>query len=234
MLQQTQVDRVVSKYAAFLARFPNVTSLAEGSVADVLSLWSGLGYNRRALFLKRAAEAVANDFGGKFPKDAETLQKLPGVGPYTARAIATFSYGQSYIFIETNIRAVFLHAFFPKGSEVSDDELMPLIKMALPKDGRFREWYWALMDYGAYLKKAFPNPSRRSKHHKMQSKFEGSLRQVRGAFLKAVTEKKRVSKEDLFALFPKKDAPRAKKALAGLVSDGFVTLDAKGYVKIKK
>ncbi len=234
MLQQTQVDRVVPKYAAFLERFPNVASLAAGSTADVLRLWSGLGYNRRALFLKRAAEAVVAEHSGKFPKAAEALEKLPGVGPYTARAVATFSHGDPYIFIETNIRAVFLHEFFPEASAIADAELMPLIEKALPKDGRFREWYWALMDYGAYLKKAFPNPSKRSKHHAVQSKFEGSLRQVRGAFLKACTEKGKVSQKELFALFPKKDGARAKKALAGLAAEGFVTLDAKGYVKIQK
>ena len=234
MLQQTQVDRVVPKYVAFLEHFPNVASLASGSTADVLKLWSGLGYNRRALYLKRAAEAVVSEYGGKFPKTAEALQALPGVGPYTARAVATFSHDEPYIFIETNIRAVFLHEFFPEASGISDAELMTLIEKALPKDGRFREWYWALMDYGAYLKKAFPNPSKRSKHHALQSKFEGSLRQVRGAFLKACTEKGKVSQKELFALFPKKDASRAQKALAGLIADGFVTLDVTGYVKIKK
>ena len=165
MLQQTQVERVVPKYSAFLARFPDAASLAPGSIAEVLTLWSGLGYNRRALFLKRAAEAVVSSLGGKFPKDADALQKLPGVGPYTASAFATSSYNQPYIFIETNIRAVFLHEFFPEAGDISDAELMPLIEKALPKDERFREWYWALMDYGAYLKKAFPTPSQRSKHH---------------------------------------------------------------------
>lgn len=233
MLQQTQVDRVVPKYKAFLERFPDVRSLAAGSTAEVLRLWSGLGYNRRALFLKRAAEAVVGDFGGAFPKDVETLRKLPGVGPYTAAAVATFSYGHTYVFIETNIRAVFLHEFFPEKSQVSDKALMPLIEDALPEGGCSREWYWALMDYGAYLKKTFPNPSKRSKHHSVQSKFKGSLREVRGAFLRVCTEKKRVPKEELLALF-KEDRPRADKALLGLVKDGFVAVDAKGYVKLKK
>lgn len=234
MLQQTQVDRVVPKYETFIKRFPDTAALAKAPVADVLALWSGLGYNRRALFLKRAAETVANNFSAKFPKDVETLQKLPGVGPYTASAVASFAYNQSHALIETNVRAVFLHEFFPEREAVSDAELMSLIQKALPKDGRNREWQWALMDYGAYLKKAFPNPSRRSKHHSVQSKFEGSLRQVRGAFLKAVTNQKKVSKEKLFALFPKKDLLRIEKALAGLVADGFVDVSAKGIVSIRK
>lgn len=234
MLQQTQVDRVVPKYEAFIGCFPDAASLAAGSMVDILKLWSGLGYNRRALFLKRAAETIMRDFGGKFPRDAAMLRKLPGIGPYTASAVASFAYNQSHALIETNVRAVFLHEFFLDHDAVSDAELMPLIQKALPKDGRFREWYWALMDYGAYLKKTFPNPSTRSKHHVKQSKFEGSLRQVRGAFLKTVTEQKKIKKEELIALFPKKDAPRAEKALAGLVSDGFVTVDKKGTVKIGK
>lgn len=234
MLQQTQVDRVVPKYEAFIKRFPDVAALAKAPVADVLALWSGLGYNRRALFLKRAAEVIQNDFGGKFPKTAELLQKLPGVGAYTAGAVASFAYNQPHALIETNVRAVFLHAFFPEREAVSDAELLPLILKALPKDGKNREWQWALMDYGAYLKRAFPNPSRRSKHHAKQSKFEGSLRQVRGTFLKVVTEKKKVSKEKLFTLFPKKDALKMEEALDGLIADGFVDVSAKGIVSVKK
>lgn len=234
MLQQTQVDRVVPKYLAFLKRFPDAASLAVGSVADVLKLWSGLGYNRRALFLKRAAETIMRDFGGKFPKDIAVLRKLPGIGPYTASAVASFAYNQPHALIETNVRAVFLHEFFPGHDAVSDAELMPLIQKAIPKDGRNRQWQWALMDYGAYLKKAYPNPSRRSKHYVKQSKFEGSLRQVRGVFLKAVTEKKKISKENLFALFPKKDLVTMEKALAGLVVDGFVHSTKKGMIAIGK
>jgi A/G-specific adenine glycosylase len=228
MLQQTQVDRVIPKYVAFLEAFPNVAALAAASVAEVLKLWSGLGYNRRALFLKRAAEAVVAEHGGKFPKDAESLEKLPGVGSYTARAVATFAYNAPHAFIETNIRAVFLHAFFPEQSNVSDTELMPLIEKAMPKDGRNREWYSALMDYGSHIKKHFPNPSRKSKHHQTQSKFAGSLRQARGAILKACTEKPRVKKSDLLALHEK-----SEQALAGLIADGFVIQRA-DYVSIKK
>ena len=233
MLQQTQVDRVVPKYAAFLQRFPNIVSLSAAPLGDVLALWSGLGYNRRALYLKRAAETVVSEYGGKFPKDAETLETLPGVGPYTARAVATFSADAPYIFIETNIRAVFLHAFFSGAADVPDSSLMPYIEQAMPKDGRNREWYWALMDYGAYIKKTVPNPSRKSRHHAKQSKFEGSLRQIRGALLKACTEKGRISKKALFKGYTKEDTARAECALESLVAEGFLTLD-KGYVKIGK
>jgi A/G-specific adenine glycosylase len=234
MLQQTQVDRVVPKYQAFLKQFPTVASLAAGSTSDVLKLWSGLGYNRRALYLKRAAEAVTKDFSGRFPKDAKTLETLPGVGSYTASAVATFSYDAPYVFIETNIRAVFLHFFFSDAAAVPDSDLLPFIERAMPKDGRYRDWYYALMDYGVYIKKSFSNPSRKSKHHVKQSKFEGSLRQIRGALLKACTEAGKVTKEALLTTYTAKARLRAETALLGLITDGFLFLDKKGYIKIRE
>jgi A/G-specific adenine glycosylase len=127
MLQQTQVDRVIPKYEAFLKRFPKVLDLAAAPLSDVLALWSGLGYNRRALFLKRIADVVTAEMKGKFPKDAESLRALPGVGPYTAAAVSTFAYNQSNVFIETNIRAAYLHEFFPDMQGVSDAQILPLI-----------------------------------------------------------------------------------------------------------
>lgn len=233
MLQQTQVERVVPKYRAFLKRFPNIVSLARAPLADVLALWSGLGYNRRALYLKRAGEAIIALHKGVFPKDAETLETLPGIGPYTARAVATFSHDASYIFIETNIRRVFIHTFFEDKKNIPDSELIPCIRATLPKGTSPREWYWALMDYGSHLKKTVPNPNKRSAHYLKQSTFRGSVRELRGEFVRICTQKA-VSKRTLLAPYMKTDEARARKALDGLVSDGILDVDTRGYVKIAK
>ena len=232
MLQQTQVARVIPKYEAFLKAFPNVQALAKASPQAVLKLWSGLGYNRRALYLKRAAEAVAREYKGVFPKEAEELEKLGGIGPYTARAVATFSHDMPYVCIETNIRTVFLHEFYPKSKDVSDKKLIPLIEQSLPKK-QFRQWYWALMDYGTYLKKSIPNPSRASAHHTKQSTFEGSVRQMRGYIEREVSRSSKTSTA-LKNVLPKKDHVRFDTALTGLVRDGLVVQTKTGRVTISK
>lgn len=233
MLQQTQVDRVIPKYKAFLKAFPTMQALARAPLQEVLIGWSGLGYNRRALYLQKAAQALTKDFKGRFPKDVETLETLPGIGPYTARAVATFSNDTSYIFIETNIRRVFIHEFFPSQNEVSDKEIVLLIEQSLPKNKSPREWYWALMDYGSFLKSTTKNPNQRSAHYTKQSVFKGSVRELRGEFLRECGKGK-VSKKSLFSKYKKEDKERAEKALAGLVKDGMLDFDAEGYVKIKK
>lgn len=232
MLQQTQVDRVIPKYQAFLKKFPTVKKLAEASLQEVLLMWSGLGYNRRALYLHRVAQTVVERYKGVFPNDAETLETLPGIGPYTSRAIATFSQDASYTFIETNIRRVFIYTFFPKSVVVSDSELVPYIEASLPKKKSVREWYWALMDYGSRLKSETANPNRRSAHYTKQSAFKGSVRELRGEFLRQCM-KGAVSKKILFAPYAK-EIVRAEKALAGLVRDNLVDIDSSGHVKIKK
>ncbi len=229
MLQQTQVDRVIPKYRAFLKAFPKAAMLAAAPLSEVLTLWSGLGYNRRALYLKRAAETVATKRNGKFPKTAVELELLPGVGSYTARAVAAFAYNIPDVCIETNIRRVFLHEFFPNSMDVSDIKLFPLIAETLDTKNP-REWYWALMDYGAYLKKIVKNPNQRSKQYVKQSKFEGSLRQIRGALLKRCTEARKISKEKLLAPYPDKE--QAEKALAGLVHDGLISVSKNNSISL--
>lgn len=163
MLQQTQVDRVIPKYAQFLKTFPNWNALARAPQKKVLRAWQGLGYNRRALFVRRAAQTVVQKYGGALPRDFSALASLPGVGPYTAGALLAFIWNEPMVFIETNIRAVFLHHFFPQkagrlpAQKITDAELLPLITETLDLKNP-RVWYWALMDYGAYLKKTLPNP----------------------------------------------------------------------------
>lgn len=181
MLQQTQVPRVIEKYQEFLALFPTVHVLARASLSDVLKVWSGLGYNRRGKYLHDAAKMIAAEFKGSI-QDA-TAQKLPGVGPYTRAAVRVFAFNEPHTLIETNVRAAFIHHFFPDKEKVADKELVPLIeKAAAGQDPR--EWHWALMDYGVHVKKQHKNPARKSAAYVRQSKFEGSLRQVRGEIIR--------------------------------------------------
>lgn len=222
MLQQTQTDRVVPKYETFLVRFPNFETLAKASQSDVLALWQGLGYNRRALYLHKTAQHVDELFNSQLPSDQIALQSLPGIGPYTAAAIAAFAFNQPTVVIETNIRTVFIHHFFADREEVHDKEILPLIKETV-NTANPREWYYALMDYGVYLKKLHPNPSRKSKHYTKQSKFEGSDRQLRGAILRMLLHDKETSIAKLTQSF-KKDAMRLQKIVTSLEQDGFITL----------
>ncbi|GFO55384.1 endonuclease III [Geomonas sp. Red276] len=185
MLQQTQVDRVREKYRAFLAAFPGFAELARAPLADVLSLWQGLGYNRRAISLKLCAEAVVERCGGRLPGEIAALEALPGIGPYTARAVALFAFGEPTPFIETNIRSVYLHHFFPGKEKVPDALILPLVEATLDR-GDPRGWYYGLMDYGSQLKRTGENPSRRSAHHTRQSPFRGSNREKRSLILKAI------------------------------------------------
>jgi A/G-specific adenine glycosylase len=182
MLQQTQVPRVMVKFEEFMTAFPTIHDLADAPLSQVLTVWKGLGYNRRAKFLHEAAKQIVTDFDSQIPNDHKALVSLKGIGPNTAGAIQAYVYNEPVIFIETNIRRVFIHHFFKDRVGVEDKELLPFIKKALPQDNP-REWYWALMDYGTYLKTIVPNPNRRSKHYTKQSKFEGSRRQLRAQLL---------------------------------------------------
>lgn len=185
MLQQTQVHRVLPMYAEFTRRFPTLRKLAAAPLSEVVKSWQGLGYNRRALLLYRAAKDVVARHGGELPKGIAELESLPGIGPYTARAVAAFAYNKDVAVIETNIRTVVLHHFFPKKKRVSDKEIEKILKRTLPK-GKSREWYSALMDYGAYLKRSGISHNARSERYVKQSKFAGSLREARGALLRAL------------------------------------------------
>ena len=193
MLQQTQAPRVVPKYLSFLKKFPNVTALANAQLSDVLAEWQGLGYNRRALYLKKCAEVVVKDWKGKFPKDFKQLCSLPGIGPATAGDMMAFAWNMPAVVIETNIRSVFIRFFFEGQEKVHDKDIVPLIEKTLDLENP-REWYWALFDYGAYLKQ-HANPSRKSAHHVKQSKFSGSHREKRANILRIVLEKPRTVAE---------------------------------------
>ena len=185
MLQQTQVTRVLRYWPRWLAAFPTVDALAAADTAAVLEMWQGLGYNRRALALKRACEACAAENAGELPRTVDELVKLPGIGPATAAGVVAFAHDEPSVYIETNVRSVFLHELFPESDGVSDKELAPFVADTCPSSGA-RSWYYALLDYGAHLKTQVANPSRRSKHYARQSAFEGSHRQKRSFLLKQV------------------------------------------------
>jgi A/G-specific adenine glycosylase len=217
MLQQTQTDRVVPKYLAWLEAYPVPAALAAAPLAQAISLWSGLGYNRRALALVRAASCLAS--ADRFPDDEESLLDLPGVGPYTARAILAFAFGRPVVLIETNIRSVFLHTFHPGEEGVRDSRLVPLVEATLDRKDP-RSWYYALMDYGVDIKRREGNPNRRSAHYARQSPFADSKRRIRGGLLKALGEGDRSADELAEGLPFARE--RVDEALAELRVEGFV------------
>ncbi len=176
MLQQTQVSRVNGRWQRWLERFPTVESLADAQQADVLEEWQGMGYNRRALALLRAARSIVD--AGTFPIELHELVALPGIGPATAAGIRAFAFNLPGVYLETNVRTVFLHELFPHGNGVPDKVLVPLVEAACSQNDA-RGWYYALLDYGTWLKRTVPNPSRRSSTHVRQKSFEGSHRQKR-------------------------------------------------------
>ena len=196
MLQQTQVDRVREKYREFLAAFPGFSQLARAELAAVLSLWQGLGYSRRAKSLWLCAQAVVERHEGVLPRGLDELEALPGIGPYTARAVAAFAFDRAAPLIETNVRSVFIRHFFSGREAVKDSEILPLVELTLDWE-KPRDWYYALMDYGAMLKKSGDNPSRKSAHHVRQSPFKGSNREQRSLILKTVLAAPGVSEADL-------------------------------------
>lgn len=260
MLQQTQVARVETRWAEWLDRFPSVFALAEAGTAEVLAAWQGMGYNRRALALKAAAEEVVRTYDGVFPTGVKELTALPGIGPATAQGIRSFAFDLPGVYLETNVRTVLLHHLFPDVPSVPDKELVPLVRATCPDggacvlenalgggdahgltggsaDGAARDgasgsarsnarggkggvgrvpardgvssevrgevnpfatpqdaqdtprvWYYAMLDYGAYLKKTVPNPSRRAKAYTRQSRFEGSRRQKRAEIVRQLLD----------------------------------------------
>lgn len=186
MLQQTQVTRVMPKYVAFLDQFPDVHTLARADLGTVLRTWQGLGYNRRAKFLRQAAQIL--DSLNHFPGTAEELVKLPGIGTNTAGAILAYTYDQPVVFVETNVRTVYIHHFFRGQTDISDKEIVAQLEQTLDHE-QPREFYWALMDYGSYLKTTVGNTNKASKHYTKQSAFHGSRRQLRGQIIRELHAK---------------------------------------------
>ncbi len=220
MLQQTQVQRVLGKYETFIGRFQDFPSLAEAPLSLILKEWQGLGYNRRAIALKQIAQKVMSEFQGNLPVSTEVLITFPGIGRATASAIAAFAFRKPTVFIETNIRRVFIHSFFHDRDNIRDAEILPLVEKTLDATNP-REWYYALMDYGVMLKKETENPNRRSAHYQKQSPFQGSNRQIRGAILRALALESGVSEREMrekLGISPEK----TKSGLVQLMKEGFI------------
>lgn len=240
MLQQTQVSRVEKYWERFLHLFPTIDALASADTALVLEMWQGLGYNRRALALKRCAEICSKEQGGLLPSTYDELLRLPGIGKATAGGIMAFAYQKPTLYLETNVRTVFLHELFPYEENVSDKQLEPLVERTCSLDNP-RGWYYALLDYGAYLKSVLPNPSRRSKHHVKQSKFEGSRRQKRAEIVRLVLAKREVTFLDIIVALTAFEQSQGREApdpellnsiCSDLVKEGFFVQVGTGEVSV--
>ncbi len=219
MLQQTQASRVAPKFESFIKKFPDFTSLTKAPLSRVLKEWQGLGYNRRAVSLQKIAKVVEDIYTGRLPKNYEKLADLPGIGPNTAGSILAFAFNIPVVFIETNIRSVFIHFFFKDKRDVRDKDLLVLIEKTLDKNNP-REWYYALMDYGSFLKKTKKNPSRQSKHHVKQSKFKGSNRELRAMILRELLKKPGTE-------------PSLRKIFEKDISDNLINLQKEGFIILK-
>jgi A/G-specific adenine glycosylase len=235
MLQQTQVNRVIPFYQNFLKKFPTIRALAMAPLSEVLIAWQGLGYNRRAKMLHLAAKEVIDTHKGKFPKSVEELESLPGIGPYTARAVAAFAYNQDVVFIETNLRTLITHYFFKDKELVSDKEILEVIAQVFPKSTPTRgarEWYAALMDYGSYLKRSGVRINAKSKTYTKQSKFTGSDREARGVILRELTKAPQ-TKSKLLGLLGRNRERQLEIQLQKLLSEGLVD-NYRSFYKLPK
>jgi A/G-specific adenine glycosylase len=193
MLQQTQIERVLNKYPLFITKFPDFPSLARARLRSLYTVWQGMGYNRRALALTNIARTVIRSpYHGSLPSDLDELMKLPFVGQSTAGAVAAFAFHRPVVFIETNIRRVFIHFFFQGKEKVTDHEIIPLIERTLDRKDP-RNWYYALMDYGSALRNLKENPNLKSTKYKKQSPFADSNRQKRGTILRLLSEQQRLT-----------------------------------------
>jgi len=225
MLQQTQVERVIPFYKKFIKQFQTAKKLAAVPLSQVLTAWQGLGYNRRAKMLHTAAKKLA----ARKSISIAGLEELPGVGPYTACAIAAFAGNKNVIFIETNIRTAIIHYFFPGKKKVSDALIEKVLIQVLPK-GKSREWYSALMDYGAHLKREGISHNARSKKYVKQAKFTGSLREARGAILRALASTRKYQGEALLNVLGVRRKTQMKTALNALCTEGLVQKRSNAFV----
>ena len=220
MLQQTQTNRVSEKFQNFIQEFPDFQSLAKAPLNDVLKVWQGLGYNRRAVALKNIAEKVVNELDGILPADVEILKSFPQIGHNTASSIVAFAFNMPTYFIEVNIRRVYIYFFFPGKSSIGDKNIMPIVRKTLDHSN-VRKWYYALMDYGVMLKKTHPELNKRSAHYRKQSKFKGSNREIRGKILKLLIASNALTEVEILREL-KIDSKKLKENLDLLMKEGFI------------
>lgn len=237
MLQQTQVSRVLTKWDQFLALFPTLDALAAADTAIVLDSWQGLGYNRRALSLKKTADLCASQYQGHLPETFDELLQLPGIGPATAAGVCAFAFDKPAMYLETNVRTVFLYELFPDEDHVSDKELIPLIEATCPQSG-VRDWYYALLDYGAHIKTTIGNHARRSATYTKQSKFEGSRRQKRAEIVRLVLAQPGIDRQTLLSQLndyemkshrEPVDETDFERIIANLITEGFFSETETGF-----
>ncbi|MFW9946642.1 MAG: A/G-specific adenine glycosylase [Candidatus Odinarchaeota archaeon] len=227
MLQQTQTSRVSEKFLEFIKRFPDFKTLAKAPLEDVLNIWQGLGYNRRAIALKNIAEIVVSSYSGNLPADLDTLKSFPQIGNNTASSILAFAFNIPTYFIETNIRRVYIYFFFPDKKKVNDKEISKLAKKTIDLSNP-REWYYGLMDYGVMLKKNHPELNKKSAHYRKQSKFEGSNREIRGEILKMLLEENKLKEKDIIQRIDK-DPERLREILNTMSKEGFIKKSNQNY-----
>ncbi len=227
MLQQTQVDRVRGKFERFVEHFPDFHSLRAATMNSIYPLWQGLGYNRRALALKQAADIIVEQFEGVLPDAPEILVKLPGIGPATAASMCAFAYNRPVVFLETNIRTVLIYHFFQNQAAVAEAELLIAAKLTLDTKNP-RNWYSALMDYGTMLKKEIGNLSVKSSVFKKQSAFKGSRRELRGGILKFINKNGAADRTDLAGILDRKPQ-EIDTALNLLIKEGMVREENSRY-----
>lgn len=227
MLQQTQVERVSARYPVFMTAFPDFRTLADASLSDILPVWQGMGYNRRAIALQKCAWIVTREHGGKLPSDPDILATFPGIGRATASSICAFAFGMPVAFIETNIRRVFIHYFFRDATTVDDRDILPVVKKTLYREDP-RTWYNALMDLGTDLRSVTENPNRRSQKYTLQTAFEGSDRKIRGEILRMLLARKRVMHGDIAYRYPG-EPERIERILGALEREGFISRSGGGY-----
>lgn len=231
MLQQTQVKRVQEYFGVFIHQWPTIQDLASASLSEVLHYWQGLGYNRRAKFLHNCAKTIVEQFDGKIPDNEQDLQTLPGIGNYTSAAIMAFAFNYPSVVIDTNIRRVIIHHFFKDKSSISEQEVHKKVSAVLDKSSP-RVWYWALMDYGAYLSTQIENPNRKAKIYRKQSKFEGSNRQIRGILVRSLLKEPRMSKKKLVQTIQQEqdfEDYRVECQIDKLLSEGMIVCEKGKY-----
>lgn len=227
MLQQTQTNRVSEKFEEFIQKFPDFATLANAPLNDVLKVWQGLGYNRRAVALKNIAEKVVNEFDGILPADVEILKTFPQIGHNTASSIVAFAFNMPTFFIEVNIRRVYIYFFFSGKSSIEDNSIMPIVRKTLDLSN-VRKWYYALMDYGVMLKKTHPELNKRSAHYRKQSKFKGSNREIRGKILKLLIANNILTEPEILNEL-EINTKKLKEILTLLIKEGFIKQENQGF-----
>ncbi|MBY8989221.1 MAG: A/G-specific adenine glycosylase [Candidatus Lokiarchaeota archaeon] len=232
MLQQTQTGRVSEKFLAFIDKFPDFHALSKASLEEVLKTWQGLGYNRRAVALKKIAENVITDYNGVLPDSIETLKSFPQIGHNTASSIVTFAFNRPTVFIETNIRRVYIYFFFPGKISIVDKTIVPILEKTMDSENP-RNWYYALMDYGVMLKKTFPDLNKRSAHYRKQAPFKGSNREIRGKILKILINNKNMKKSDLLKELKDISPEKLTQILNRLEKESFIK-NERGNIQIVK